>query len=107
MANLNDQLANALDGASSMVTNMASQTETKCKYFMPFVEKIQKAATKFREGIRVEEGSSQVVQTEKLQEMLQEFHQTLLQNLFNPALDFPSMSLLISLSILTYYCSRL
>ncbi len=68
--NLDSQLVKALDGAPSAVATMTSQIGTKDRYFMSFVDKIQKAAVQFWSEDHSEIDPGNISQADKLWTML-------------------------------------
>ncbi|KAH9851930.1 hypothetical protein C2E23DRAFT_780036 [Lenzites betulinus] len=96
LADLKAQETRAFGGAPSAVDGMATDTGTKDKYFLYFLDKLQRALNEWREdhkntgtnGSSVP-GAAPSTRSELQQSFLRKLRQEMPDNLFNPVLNIP------------------
>ena len=78
-----------MDGAPSGVSDLASLTGVKDKYFGHFIALLQNEVTKFRAAHVGQAAESGQTKADEIRALLKRIRAAMPENLFNPVLQFP------------------
>ncbi|KAJ6580335.1 hypothetical protein B0H10DRAFT_2179659 [Mycena sp. CBHHK59/15] len=87
VADLEQQLKRAINGAPSAVDTMATDTGSKDKYFQHFVDKLQTASTKLKEEQKMKPADGTLSKADEVKAMLHRLRDEMPENVFNPVLS--------------------
>ncbi|KAJ6624135.1 hypothetical protein B0H10DRAFT_2186725, partial [Mycena sp. CBHHK59/15] len=87
VADLEQQLKCAINGAPSAVDTMATDTGSKDKYFQHFVDKLQTASTKLKEEQKMKPTDGTLSKADEVKAMLHRLRDEMPENVFNPVLS--------------------